>query len=116
MDKDKFEFIKEFDSLQELNIFERKNKIYITNIDHVNKIWIVTYKQNMENDKDKFEIDWMNWIGKDVKKRSNKPFLGGEKIARVLGIETNHHSTKFGFKLDDGSTVDCYQCKLVVSL
>lgn len=47
MDIDKFEFIKEFDSLQELNIFERKNKIYITNIDHVNKIWIVTYKRNM---------------------------------------------------------------------
>ena len=66
--------------------------------------------------KDKFEIDWMNWIGADVMKRSGKPFSGGDKVARVLGIETNSHSNKFGFILDNGSTVDCYQCEIFVSL
>jgi len=68
----------------------------------------------MKKDKFEFEMDWINWVGKDVKKHSNKPFLGGEKVARVLGIETNQHSSKFGFKLDNGSTVDCFQCELVV--
>lgn len=67
----------------------------------------------MKKDKFEFEIDWINWIGKDVKKYSGKPFLDGKRIAKVLAIETNHYSTKLGFKLDNGSTVDCFRCELV---
>jgi hypothetical protein len=57
--------------------------------------------------------DWKKWIGLNIIKRSNKPFKSGLKIGIPLGMELNPYSGKMAFKMDDGSIVDCHQCKLV---
>jgi hypothetical protein len=43
--------------------------------------------------------------------REAKP-MGGDHSAVVLGVTMNPNSNKKAFELDNGSVVDCYQCKL----
>lgn len=56
--------------------------------------------------------DWINWVGCEIVKHSNKPFKSGNKVGVVKELTTNPHSNKTAFLMDDGSIVDCYQCKL----
>jgi hypothetical protein len=65
-----------------------------------------------KNDKFAEQDNWLNWIGKTVEKHSGKPFKSGAKSGVIVSVETNPNSNKQGFKMDDGSIVDCFQCKL----
>jgi|TARA_R110000822_G_scaffold82467_3_gene195080 hypothetical protein len=56
--------------------------------------------------------DWINWVDCEIVKHSNKPFKSGEKVGVVKAMAINPHSIKTAFLMDDGSIVDCYQCKL----
>lgn len=58
--------------------------------------------------------DYFQWIGKVVRKKSNKPFKSGLKLATVVGIGINEHIGKeaFTFK-EDNSMVNCDICRLV---
>ena len=56
--------------------------------------------------------DHLTWIGKVICKHSGKRFTTDEKIAVPTGIETNPFSGKQAFVIEDGTLVDCYQCKL----
>lgn len=58
------------------------------------------------------KIDYSTWIGKLVKKRSNKPFKSGSKTELVINITINPYSDKEAFLLNDGSIVNCEVCKL----
>lgn len=64
-------------------------------------------------DKFKDQDNWHKWVGLEVIKHSNKPFKSGRHTAIVVEYTTNPHSDKAGFKLNDGSIVDCHQCKLL---
>lgn len=56
------------------------------------------------------DIDYSNYIGKTVRKRSKKPFSDGEKIAIVTGITKNPFSGKQAFTFKNCKIVDCFQC------
>ena len=56
--------------------------------------------------------DWINWVGCEIVKHSNKPFKNGLKVGVVKELTTNPYSNKAGFLMYDGSIVDCQQCKL----
>lgn len=56
--------------------------------------------------------DWINWVGCEIVKHSNKPFKNGLKVGVVKELTTNPYSNKVGFLMYDGSIVDCQQCKL----
>lgn len=63
---------------------------------------------------DKFadKDNWQSWIGKEIIKYSQKPFKNGKQINIVVSMKTNPNSNKIGFEVEDGSIVDCHQCKL----
>ena len=56
--------------------------------------------------------NWNKWIGKEVIKRSKKPFKSGKQIETVVELTINPHSNKQAFRLNDTSIVDCYQLRL----
>lgn len=56
--------------------------------------------------------NYLTWMGKEIKKRSNKPFKNGEKVDTVLGLIYNEQSEKIAFELSN-SIVDCDKCELV---
>jgi len=60
-----------------------------------------------------FQDEWPNWVSKEIVKHSGKPFKSGKLVGVTLGMEPNPNSGKMGFKMDDGSIVDCFQCKLL---
>ena len=66
----------------------------------------------MKINKFEFENEWEKWIGFTVEKHSGKKFKGGENIGIVVDMDINPYSNKKAFKMDDGSLVDCHQCKL----
>lgn len=66
-----------------------------------------TFKQRMR---------WSKWINHFVIKKSNKPFKGGLKIAIPISLATNPYSNKMGFLMNDGTIVDCKQCKELLLL
>ena len=72
--------------------------------------------KQMKTNKWEFEDEWIEWIGYTVTKHSGKPFKGGDKIGIVVDMDVNPHSKKPAFLIDDGSLVDCYQCKLYDSV
>ena len=55
---------------------------------------------------------WESWIGKQVVKRSGKPFKSKEKVGIPLAITVSLKSGKESFEMNDGSVVDCYQIQL----
>tara|TARA_Y100001951_G_C11294999_1_gene274907 strand:+ start:3405 stop:3593 length:189 start_codon:yes stop_codon:yes gene_type:complete len=58
-------------------------------------------------------MNYRKWIGKKVRKCSNKPFKSGEKINTVKGLFFNNNSGKMGFLFEeDDSVVDCFICRL----
>lgn len=59
------------------------------------------------------EHNFIDYVGKQVIKKSGKPFSSGFKIATVFEITKNPHTGKAGFFLDDGSIVNCEIVKLV---
>lgn len=59
------------------------------------------------------EFYYSKWIGKEVKKRSNKPFSSGELTDVVIGITENPYSGKSAFELKNSKLVDCFQCRLI---
>jgi len=63
---------------------------------------------------DKFinATQWDQWLGKQIIKHSGKPFKSRFKIGIPQEMTTNPNSNKLAFKMDDGSVVDCHQCKL----
>jgi len=52
------------------------------------------------------------FVGKVITKHSGKPFKSGEVEGTVVGFTTNPDTNREGFLMDDGSIVDCHQCKL----
>ena len=64
---------------------------------------------------DKFadKDNWENYIGKEIEKHSGKPFKSGKKTGIAISMGINPNSGKQGFNMDDGTIVDCMQCKLV---
>ena len=70
----------------------------------------------METKIDKFEnqLEWENWIGKEVVKHSGKPFKSGEKVGIPKAKVINPNSGKEAFLMGECITnvVDCYQCRL----
>lgn len=63
---------------------------------------------------DKFadKDNWENWIGMKIIKYSQKPFKNGKQVNIAVSMKTNPNSNKMGFEVEDGSIVDCHQCKL----
>jgi len=57
-------------------------------------------------------IDYESWVGKEVIKKSGKPFKSSKKIGKVEELAVNLNSSKQAFIMDDDSIVDCYICKL----
>ena len=55
--------------------------------------------------------NYQSWIGKYIRKRSNKPFKSTYKEVQVIGLVYNNQSNNIAFQLDD-SIVDCKQCVL----
>lgn len=55
---------------------------------------------------------YRNFLGKRIVKHSGKPFKGGKKIATPVSMEGNPNSGNPAFKLEDGTLVDIYMCKL----
>jgi hypothetical protein len=58
------------------------------------------------------DSEWPEWVEKQIEKKSGKKFKSGNKIGLVMGLEINPNSGKTAFKMDDGTVVDCHQCKL----
>jgi hypothetical protein len=56
--------------------------------------------------------NYRTWLGKNIHKRSNKPFKNGEKVDIPMRLLLNEQSGKVGFLLSD-SIVDCHQCELL---
>jgi hypothetical protein len=57
--------------------------------------------------------EWYDWIGKEIIKKSDKPFKSGKKIGVPIGIEQNPNSLKLAFRMkDDNTLVDCHQCNI----
>lgn len=54
------------------------------------------------------------FIGKNVVKKSGKPFKSNEKVGMVVDITINPHTNKKVFLMNDDSIVDCHVVKLVV--
>lgn len=54
---------------------------------------------------------WKTWIGKEISKRSRKPFKSGNYSEIVEDLDINPYSGKIAFKVCD-TFVDCYLCKL----
>jgi len=53
-------------------------------------------------------------VGTVVRKRSNKPFSDGSKIATVKAIVINPYSKKEAFAFEEHDTlVDTFQCRVV---
>ena len=51
-------------------------------------------------------------IGKQVRKRSKKPFKSGNTINTVFGVTVNPHSNRVAFTFyEDDSVVDVFQCR-----
>ena len=59
---------------------------------------------------------WGSWINHLVFKRSGKPFKNGLKVGFATKLVVNSYSGKPGFLLTDNSTVDCYQCRIMLLL
>lgn len=55
---------------------------------------------------------YRTWLGKTIRKRSNKPFKNGEKIETPTELLLNKKSGNVGFRLSN-SIVDCSQCELL---
>lgn len=54
------------------------------------------------------------WINKQVRKKSNKPFKSGLKIATVKNVTVNENIGKIAFSFyEDDSVVNCEICRLV---
>lgn len=67
----------------------------------------------MKIDKFKYENEWESWIGKSIRKFSNKPFKSGLCSDIAVSIEINTYSNKKAFKMKNcGTLVDCHQCIL----
>ena len=53
-------------------------------------------------------------VGKEVSKKSGKPFKSGKKVNTVKGItihkETNHSAFEF---FEDDSQVECWRCEKI---
>lgn len=60
--------------------------------------------------------EWNTYVGKMIVKHSGKPFKSGEKEGTVISLTINPHTEKDAFLMNDGSIVDCYQCKLAKSI
>lgn len=58
---------------------------------------------------------YIDWIGKEIFKKSGKPFKNGEKTEIVVGIRINEYSKKLAFIVSDEVVVDCHQCELTVN-
>ena len=56
--------------------------------------------------------NWYKWVGLNVEKYSGKKFKSGNKVESIVEYVINPFTNKNGFKLSDGSIVDCYQCKI----
>ncbi len=56
--------------------------------------------------------NWPNYVGKVVTKHSGKPFKSGDVESTVVSFTTNPDTNREGFLMEDGSIVDCHQCKL----
>lgn len=58
--------------------------------------------------------NWNSWVKNKIVKRSGRPFKSGLKIGTAVELTTNPNTDKEAFLMDDGSIVDCSQCKLSV--
>jgi hypothetical protein len=59
--------------------------------------------------------NYEEYIGKEISKRSGKPFKSGKKIGIPTSITTNaFEEDELAFNMDDGSIVSCKQCLLVI--
>lgn len=57
-------------------------------------------------------MDYKNWVGKRVVKKSKKPFKSGHRIATVKEVTINPFSDKIAFSfLEDDSVVNCELCR-----
>lgn len=57
--------------------------------------------------------EWPNWVGKQVSKRSGKPFKSGEKVGTVTGLIEHPTTKQPAFTLaEDGTHVECRRCQL----
>ena len=54
-----------------------------------------------------------SWVGKDIQKKSNKPFKSTLRIMIPIGMVISHYTNNFAFKFADGTIVDCRVCKLI---
>jgi hypothetical protein len=58
--------------------------------------------------------NYNDWVGKQIVKRSKKPFKSTLKIGTVKSLDINPNTNKQAFSfLEDDSLVDCQQCKLL---
>lgn len=60
------------------------------------------------------KIDWSTYINKRIEKKSGKPFKSGLKIGIAVEMTINPHKEGPAFLMNDGSIVNCEQCKLKV--
>lgn len=88
-----------------------------------NYYWVSDYRYYVKVTRDRIKVieklidnnegeKWLSWVDKEIIKKSNKPFKSGKQVGMVSEITINPYSEKLGFKMDDGSIVDCYQCNL----
>ena len=61
----------------------------------------------------RIDANWSEWLGYEIVKKSNKPFKSGQKMGIAKDITLNPNTDKLGFKMDDGSIVDCHMCQLL---
>ncbi len=57
---------------------------------------------------------WSTWIGKQVHKKSRKPFKSGAQVGTVSGSTTHPVTGRMCFTfIEDSSYVECFRCRLV---
>lgn len=57
-------------------------------------------------------MDYSSWVNSEIVKKSNKPFKSGLKVGIVKSMTINPHNPELAFLMNDGSIVNCHQCKL----
>ena len=73
----------------------------------------------MKNKVDKFSDaqNWDNYVGKQIVKRSGKPFKSGNKVGVVENMSINPNTGRKAFLMrDDQTLVDCHQCQLLIEV
>lgn len=69
-------------------------------------------KNNISKETETKEM-FHHMLGKQIVKKSNRPFKSGDKVGTALSFTTNEHSGRIAFIMkEDDSVVDCFRCKL----